>query len=123
MMVIANAQDRTIGQFINLVDGTGWGRRREKRLVMYPITNLNGKRSTPLTIDKFTTRSRDILAKDTFNADPTSIPGFDTSEQEHTSGLYGTGTRLDRRNAFTNIQPARVRSGLTEIHSLSIVTD
>jgi hypothetical protein len=23
-MVIANAQDRTIGQFINLVDGTGW---------------------------------------------------------------------------------------------------
>ena len=71
---------------------------------MYAITNLNGKRSAPLTIDKFTTRSGDILAKDTFNADPTSIPGFDTDEQEHTSGLYGAGTRLDRRNAFTNIQ-------------------
>lgn len=23
-MVIGNAQERTIGQFINLVDGTGW---------------------------------------------------------------------------------------------------
>jgi hypothetical protein len=31
MMVLANSQERTIGQFISLVDGTGWKLRSIER--------------------------------------------------------------------------------------------